>query len=83
MKTKNMLCALPKVASNLRRKVALVGLGLALTAANASAAIDPTEATEAIDTATGHAETVAIAGFAVAGMFLVVRLIKRGIRSAG
>jgi hypothetical protein len=60
--------------------VAIAGLAVANTA---SAAIEATAATGAISSATTLAETVAVAGFAVAGVFLTVRLIKRAIRSAG
>lgn len=61
---------------------ALAIAGLA-SMSTASAAIESSDATSAITAATGLAETVAVAGFAVAGVFLTVRLIKRAIRSAG
>jgi len=50
---------------------------------NIVGALDVTEATTAITTALGHGETVIAAGFAVGALFLVARIIRRGMRSVG
>lgn len=47
------------------------------------AALDVTVATDAITTAIGHGETVIAAGFAVGALFLVAKIIRRGMRSVG
>lgn len=68
---------------NKARKLALLGASaIAAGTTSASAAITTEDATEAITAATTHAETIGIAGFAIAAVWLIVRVIKKGIRSA-
>lgn len=59
------------LAAALVSALALVG--------TASAAIDLTEVDTQITTAKGHAETLGIAAISIAGVFLLIKLIKRGI----
>lgn len=47
------------------------------------AALDISDATDAITAALGHGETIITAGFAIGALFLIARIIRRGMRSVG
>jgi hypothetical protein len=66
---------------NKTRRAALLAAFAAMAASvsTASAAIDLTEVETQITTAKGHAETLGIAAISIAGIFLLIKLVKRGI----
>jgi hypothetical protein len=57
---------------------ALVGSMLSASASTITTA----EATDAITEGVAFAETIGVASFAIAAVFLVVRIVKKGIRGA-
>ncbi|MEO5713930.1 MAG: hypothetical protein ABIT37_10630 [Luteolibacter sp.] len=73
--------------SNVARKgVQLAVLASTLVAAGAAKAtgeLDASTATAGITTATGYATTILTAGLALGVVFLVGRVLRRGMRSAG
>lgn len=59
--------------------IGMIGAAMAQTAGG----LDTTAATSAITDSVNKGTTVIIAGFAIGALFLVARVIRRGMRSAG
>ena len=72
--------ALKKVGSFAKKLVAPAVMAGTIT--SASAAITTTDAEAKITAAVGFAETMGLAGLAIAGVWLAIRVIRKGIRSA-
>lgn len=68
--------------NKLKKMGAVALLTVAATVASASAAITTTEAEAAITQGKDFAEDIGIASFAIAGVWLVVRIVRKGIKGA-
>lgn len=68
--------------TNRLKSVVVLAAATAATIASASAQLVVTEATGAISEAIAKGTTVIAAGFAIGALFLVARVIRRGMSSA-